>query len=38
MEPDIEAEDRGELQSLMEPLLITGSARHRAELTALLST
>jgi len=35
MEPDIEAEDRGEPVSVMEPLLITDSSRHRAALTDL---
>lgn len=32
---DIRAEDRGELPSLMEPLLIPDSSRHRAALTDL---
>jgi Fic family protein len=35
MEADIETEDRGELVSLMEPLLITDSSRHRGVLTDL---
>jgi Fic family protein len=35
MEPDIKAEDRGELPSQMEPLLITDSSRHRGALTDL---
>src|SRR5580693_2595295 len=35
MEADIETEDRGELVSLMEPLLITDSSRHRGALTDL---
>ena len=35
MEPDIQAEDKGELVSLMEPLLITDSSRHRGALTDL---
>jgi Fic family protein len=35
MNADIEAEDRGELVSLMEPLLITDSSRYRGPLTDL---
>jgi len=35
MEADIKAEDRGEFPTLMEPLLITDSSRHRADLTDL---
>ena len=35
MKADILAEDRGELTSLMEPLLITDSSRHRGPLTDL---
>lgn len=35
MEADTKAEDRGELASLMEPLLITDSSRHRGALTDL---
>src|SRR5689334_11881719 len=35
MPADIKAEDRGELVSLMEPLLITNSSRYRGPLTDL---
>jgi hypothetical protein len=35
MKADMMVEDRGELPSLMEPLLITDSARHRGLLTDL---
>jgi hypothetical protein len=35
MEPDTQAQDRGEFPSLMEPLVITGGSRHRAELMDL---
>ena len=35
MDADIKAEDRGELISLMEPLLITDSSRYRGPLTDL---
>jgi Fic family protein len=35
MKADIEAKDRGELVTLMEPLLITNSSRHRGPLTDL---
>lgn len=35
MEADISAVDRGELISLMEPMLVTGDSRHRAPLTDL---
>ena len=35
MNADIEAEDRGELVSLMEPLLITDSPHDRGPLTDL---
>ena len=35
MKADIRGEDRGELVSLMEPLLITASSRHRGALTDL---
>jgi hypothetical protein len=35
MKADIKAVDRGELVSVMEPLLIGESSRHRAELTDL---
>jgi len=35
MKVDIRGEDRGELVSLMEPLLITASSRHRGALTDL---
>jgi Fic family protein len=35
MKPDIKAEDRGELPSQMEPLLITDGSRHRGALTDL---
>jgi Fic family protein len=35
MDADITAEDRGEPVSLMEPLLIAGSSRHRGPLTDL---
>jgi Fic family protein len=35
METDIKTEDRGELPSLMEPLLISDDSRHRAALTDL---
>ncbi len=35
MDADIKAEDRGELVSLMEPLLITDSSRYRGPLTDL---
>lgn len=36
MEADIKAADRGELVSLMEPLLIADSSRHRGPLTDLV--
>jgi hypothetical protein len=35
MRADIEADDRGEIVSLMEPLLITESSRHRGPLADL---
>jgi Fic family protein len=35
MKADIKAEDRGELVSLIEPLLVTESSRHRGALTDL---
>jgi Fic family protein len=35
METDIKTEDRGELPSLMEPLLISDGSRHRSALTDL---
>ena len=35
MEADIIAVDRGELVSLMEPMLVTGDSRHRAPITDL---
>ena len=35
MEADIKAEDRGELVSVMEPLVITDASRHRGALTDL---
>jgi hypothetical protein len=35
MEADIKAEDRGEIPSLMGPLLISDDSRHRAALTDL---
>ena len=35
MKADISADDKGELVSLMEPLLIAGSSRHRGPLTDL---
>ena len=36
MEADIKAEDRGELPSLMEPLFITDTSRHRGPLNDLV--
>ena len=35
MKPDIKADDRGELFSLMEPLLIAENSRHRGQFTDL---
>jgi hypothetical protein len=35
MKPDIKAEDRGELASIMEPLLLGDDSRHRRALTDL---
>src|SRR5580658_8080399 len=35
MKPDIEVADRGELVSVMEPMLIGEGSRHRAALTDL---
>jgi hypothetical protein len=35
MKADIEAEDRGELRSIMDPLLIGDGSRHRPALTDL---